>query len=61
MEERKITNQMTSEFEIELRNDEKSELTVEKYLRDIRRFIAFSSGKQIDKSLLLSYKAELEK
>ena len=61
MEQRKITNQMLSEFELELRNDEKSELTVEKYLRDVRRFIAFSSGKQIDKSLVLVYKAELEK
>ena len=60
MEQREITNQMISEFEVELRNDEKSALTVEKYLRDVRRFIAFSSGKQIDKSLVLSYKAKLE-
>ena len=61
MEQRKITKQMISEFESELRNDEKSELTVEKYLRDVRRFITFSSDNQIDKSLVLSYKAELEK
>ena len=61
MEQRKITKQMITEFESELRNDEKSELTVEKYLRDVRRFIAFSSGDQIDKSLVLAYKAELEK
>lgn len=61
MEQRKNTNQMITEFESELRNDEKSELTVEKYLRDVRRFIAFSSGKLIDKSLVLAYKAELEK
>ncbi|MBQ6270465.1 MAG: site-specific integrase [Clostridiales bacterium] len=61
MEQSKITNQMIAEFEYELRNDEKSELTVEKYLRDVRRFIAFSSGKLIDKGLVLAYKAELEK
>lgn len=61
MEQRKITKQMIAEFERELSNDEKSELTVEKYLRDVRRFIAFSSGKLIDKSLVLAYKAELEK
>lgn len=61
MEQRKITKQMIMEFELELRNDEKSELTVEKYLRDVRRLIAFSSGKLIDKSLVLAYKAELEK
>lgn len=61
MEQRKITNQMIAEFESELRNDEKSKLTVEKYLRDVRRFIACSSGKQIDKSFVLAYKTELEK
>ena len=61
MEQRKITNQMIAEFERELRNDEKSELTVEKYLRDVRHFITFSSGNPIDKSLALAYKAELEK
>ena len=61
MEQRKITKQIIVEFELELRNDEKSELTVEKYLRDVRRFIAFSSKKQIDKGLVLAYKAELEK
>lgn len=61
MEQRKITKQMIAEFELELRNDEKSELTVEKYLRDVRHFITFSSGKKIDKSLVLAYKAELEK
>lgn len=61
MEQRKITKQMISEFELELRNDEKSKLTVEKYLRDVRRFITFSSDNQIDKSLVLSYKTELEK
>ena len=61
MEQRKFTKQMIAEFELELRNDEKSELTVEKYLRDVRRFIVFSSGKQINKSLVLAYKANLEK
>lgn len=61
MEQRKITNQMIAEFERKLRDDEKSELTVEKYLRDVRRFIKFSSGKQIDKGLALAYKAEIEK
>ena len=57
MEQTKITKQMIAEFEAELRNDEKSDLTVEKYLRDVRRFITFSSGKPIDKSLVLAYKA----
>ena len=61
MKHRIITNQMIAEFEIELRNDEKSELTVEKYLRDVRRLIAFSSGNQIDKSFVMAYKSELEK
>ena len=52
MEQRKITNQMIAEFELELRNDEKSELTVEKYLRDVRHMAAFLSEKQIEKPLI---------
>lgn len=59
--EQGITNQMITEFEVALRADEKSNLTVEKYLRDVRQFIVFSSEKQINKSLTLAYKATIEK
>lgn len=61
MRRKKITKQMLFEFENELRYEEKSELTVEKYMRDIRSFIAYSENKPIDKSMVLKYKAMLEK
>ena len=61
MEEREITKRLLTEFEEKLRQDEKSELTVEKYLRDVRQFMVFLSGERIDKSLVLAYKAHLEK
>lgn len=61
MTKRMITNQMLEDFECELRNDEKSGLTVEKYLRDVRHFVRFSFEKQVDKAVVLAYKAQLEK
>ena len=61
MKKRKINAQMIKEFELELINDEKSELTVEKYLRDVKHFAEFAEGKEIDKPLVLAYKAQLEK
>lgn len=61
MIERMITNQMLEDFERELLDDEKSKLTVEKYLRDVRHFVRFSFEKQIDKAMVLVYKAQLEK
>lgn len=61
MEERKITNKMLAGFISELHNDEKSPLTLEKYLRDVRNFATFLSGRHIEKELVLEYKALLEK
>lgn len=61
MTKRIITNQMLAEFEQELLDDEKSKLTVEKYLRDMRYFLKFLCGKRVDKATVLSYKAQLEK
>ena len=60
MTTRMITNHLLTAFEDTLRRDEKSELTVEKYGRDVRRFAAFAAGTPIDKSLVLAYKARLE-
>ncbi len=61
MKKRTVTEKMMAEFETELRNDEKSGSTIEKYLRDIRHFSEFSNGRHIDKALVLAYKAQLEK
>ena len=61
MKNRKITEKRLKEFKAELINDEKSELTVEKYMRDVRHFAEYVNGQQIDKTLVLAYKAQLEK
>lgn len=41
-----------------LHDEERSELTAQKYARDIARFLAFSEG-QLDKSALLAWKGQL--
>ncbi len=61
MKKRFITSKMISNFELELRNDEKSSNTIEKYLRDIRCFLEFVNGRLVEKALVLEYKAYLEK
>ena len=47
------------DFREHLIEGEKSELTVEKYLRDVRRFLAWLGSKPLEKSRVLEYKAEL--
>ncbi len=61
MKKRFITSKMITDFEVELRNDEKSSNTIEKYLRDVRCFATFVGESTIDKSFVLEYKAQLEK
>ncbi len=61
MKKRFITSKMITDFEVDLRNDEKSSNTIEKYLRDVGRFATFAEGDSIDKSMVLEYKAQLEK
>ncbi len=46
-------------FEFYLWEAEKSALTVEKYLRDVRGFWAFLRGKAVDKAAVLAYKKKL--
>ncbi len=61
MKKRFITSKMITDFEVELRNDEKSGNTIEKYLRDVRCFARFAGESTIDKALVLEYKLQLEK
>lgn len=61
MEKRIITETLLSSFEQSLYNDEKSKATIEKYRRDIRKFVIYSKEQEIDKPLMLAYKSELEK
>lgn len=57
--ERKITRELLKDFEKNMHEDEKSKLTVEKYLRDLRCFVDYVKDREVDKSLVLEYKSEL--
>ena len=57
--ERIITNSMIVDFENHLRSDEKSNNTIEKYLRDMRAFAAFTEAKEISKAVVMEFKASL--
>lgn len=54
-----ITNLMIEDFKSYLRADEKSENTIEKYLRDVRAFNKFVEGREIDKSIVMEFKASI--
>ena len=57
--ERTITSAMLKEFEAALRSDEKSDNTIEKYLRDVRAFCVFAQARDIRKSVVMEFKASL--
>jgi len=57
--ERRITEKLLKNFEKSMYEDEKSRATTQKYLHDLRRFADFASGRAINKTLALEYKAEL--
>lgn len=54
-----ITEKQIKSFEMHLREEEKSDNTVEKYIRDIRFFREWLGGRAVDKSAVLEYKKEL--
>lgn len=60
MSKRTITGDKLKRYEMYLWNDEKSKATVEKYLRDIHRFVEFSKGIAVTKSVVLDYKSHLK-
>ena len=57
--ERIITNSMIEDFESYLRSDEKSDNTIEKYLRDVRAFTVFAEARKISKAIVMEFKALL--
>lgn len=57
--ERIITNSMIGDFRDYLRSDEKSDNTIEKYLRDIRAFCGFIGAKEVRKAVVMEFKASL--
>ena len=56
---RKITNELIRSFKTYLIEEEKSENTIEKYIRDITFFMMWLAGREVTKILALEYKKEL--
>lgn len=61
MEQRWITEEAVQNFEAYLRWEEKSPVTIEKYLSDVRRFKVYCAGRAVTKELMLAYKQDLLK
>lgn len=59
MRKRTISNSAIKAFEKHLKDDEKSENTVAKYLHDLYYFLNFIQDKPADKAIMLEYKALL--
>ena len=61
MPDRHINFQHIDRFRRYLIREEKSAMTVEKYIRDAFRFLKWAGGRQITKDLTIGYKAQLQK
>lgn len=61
MNERKITERIILNFKNHLTEQEKSPTTIEKYIRDVRAFSAFTGRKAITKETVILYKKHLQK
>lgn len=61
MNARHISEDMLLAFKSFLISGEKEKLTVEKYMRDIKKFREFAGEREIEKSVILKYKEEIGK
>ena len=59
MKRRFLTEKIITDFSAYLRCEEKSQNTVEKYLRDVRAFATYLNGVEVTKEAVISYKTEL--
>lgn len=59
MKGRNLTNEAIQGFKKYLREEEKSENTIEKYLRDVRAFATYLGGAEITKESVITYKDKL--
>ncbi len=59
MQERTLSQAMLRSFTDYLVEEERSQATIDKYLRDIRHFMNWMAEGPIDKNLVLAYKAHL--
>lgn len=58
--ERCITQAQLAQFRARLAEDEKSDATIQKYLRDIRHFLAFAGAEPVTKDTAIRYKQYLQ-
>lgn len=59
MEMRKFTSENIDDFETHLNKEEKSPITIEKYMRDVKSFYIFADGREVTKELVMEYKKHL--
>lgn len=59
MKGRIVTSEAIQSFKKYLREEEKSENTIEKYLRDVRTFAVYLSGAEVIKESVIAYKNKL--
>ena len=59
MKGRILTEKLISEFSCYLKSEEKSQNTLEKYLRDVNAFAVFLNGTQVTKEKVITYKNKL--
>lgn len=59
MDDRILTNGRIQEFSAFLLREEKSGATWEKYLRDVRRFLAFAGSTPVSKEMVVRWKKHL--
>ena len=56
MKKKILTDSKLISFKTKLLEDEKSLATLEKYMRDIAKFLRFCDGRALDKALVLEFK-----
>lgn len=61
MKERIITERSITQFKKNLRDEEKSDATIDKYLRDVMTFCDGYKGKPMTKDMVIDYKEKLMK
>lgn len=60
MEEKTLTADILCQFKEHLSLEERSENTIEKYMRDIKAFVAFLSDERLTKEIVIEYKKHLQ-
>ncbi len=55
-----ITNKIIQQFEKHLRMEEKSQNTIDKYIRDVNAFAEYLCGKAVSKEIAIAYKQHLQ-